>query len=493
MMSFAFQLRRDRQAALYQQIADQIKDQISSNRLPAGARLPTIRQLAQQVGVTRVTVQNAYDALQADGWIETTIGRGTFVSTRVQPQIVLRSLEQQVTPDGVISDILQISEMVGVRTLASASPDPQLFPADEFWGTLAALRSEAATIASYGASQGAPSLRLELAKVLRERQIEVTPDEIIVTSGVTQGLSLVAQALCRLGDVVLVEQPSYVGFLHLLKMQGLQPVAVALDEEGPRLDQLERIAAQNRPRLFYTIPTFHNPTGFCMSPARRQAVLDLAVRYGFLVVEDDLYAGLAYDQPAPPPLFAQDRTGSVVYLSSFSKTLMAGLRLGYLVAPAPLQQKLVSLRRANDLCGPTLLQHALAAFLNEGGYKRHMRRVLPVYRERRDSYVAAMQHAMPASICWTRPAGGFCSWLTLPRHPALGDIYHVAVQHGWVFAPGAVFLTEASPDHHLRICFGHQPPATIRTGVELLGRLMRERLDHSKRQEMGASAWTPLV
>lgn len=492
-MSFSFQLRRDRQAALYQQIAEQIKDQISSNRLPAGARLPTIRQLAQQAGVTRVTVQNAYDTLQAEGWIEATIGRGTFVSERVQQQVVLRSLEQQITPDGVISDILQVNDMVGVRTLASASPDPHLFPADEFWATLAALRNEAATVASYGSTQGASPLRLELAKLLRDRQIDVTPDEVIVTAGVTQGLALVVQALCRPGDVVLVEQPSYVGFLHMLKMQGVQPVAVALDEEGPRLDLLERIAAQYRPRFFYTIPTFHNPTGVCMSSERRKAVLALALRYGFLVVEDDIYAGLAYDQPAPLPLYAEDHTGSVVYLSSFSKTLMAGLRLGYMVAPAPLQQKIVSLRRATDLCSPMLLQHALADFLADGGFKKHMRRVLPIYRERRDAYATAMQHAMPASVCWTRPSGGFCSWLTLPRHPALSDIYHVAVQHGWVFAPGAVFLSETSTDHHLRICFGHQPPATIRTGVELLSRLIRERLDYSTRHEAGSVTWTPLV
>jgi DNA-binding transcriptional MocR family regulator len=492
-MSISLQLQRDRQSALYQQIADQLKDQISSSRLPPGARLPTIRQLAQELGVTRVTVQNAYDELQADGWIESTIGRGTFVSARVQSQSQLHSLGQPITTDTVISDILQINELVGLRSLASASPDPHLFPAEEFWGALAELRAETLTVAGYGASQGVPALRIELVNLLRERGINAAPDEILVTSGVTQGLSLITQALCRPGDVVLVEQPTYIGFLHTLKTQGVQPLGVPLDAEGPQLDVLERLVRQHRPRFFYTIPTFQNPTGLCISEARRQQLLALALRHGFLLIEDDLYARLAYDEPAPPAIYAQDQSSSVVYLTSFSKSLMPGLRLGYVVAPTPLHQKLLSLRRANDLCSPTLLQYALARFLASGAFKKHLRRALPIYRERRDHYLAAMQQHMPAAVTWTRPTGGFCSWITLPRHPALSNLYQIALQQGWVFTPGDVFLAEPSGDTHLRICFANQPPTTLRTGVQTLGRLIRERLDQQGRQPIDPVDWTPLV
>lgn len=492
-MSISFRLQRDHQAALYQQIATQIKDQISSERLPAGTRLPTIRRLAQELGVTRVTVQNAYDELRADGWIQSTIGRGTFVSERVQSQPPLRSFQQPLTPDTVVSDMLQISEVVGMRSLASASPDAHLFPTEDFWGALDELRATSATMASYGASQGVPALRTELTNLLRERQMDVLPDEILVTAGVTQGLALLAQALCRPGDVVLVEQPTYVGFLHTMKTQGVQPIGIPLDEEGPQLEPLERMVVQHRPRFFYTIPSFQNPTGICMSPARQRDLLDLAVRYGFLIVEDDLYARIAYDQPAPLPLFAEDRTNSVIYLSSFSKTLMPGLRIGFLVAPAPLHQKLISLRRANDLCGPTLMQFALARFIANGGLKKHMRRVLPIYRERRDAYVAAMQQYMPPSVQWTRPSGGFCSWLTLPRHHALSNLYQTAIQQGWIFAPGDVFLADTSTHHHLRICFGNQPPTTIRNGIKMLSELIRTALAQGERREVETADWTPLV
>jgi DNA-binding transcriptional MocR family regulator len=493
MVSMVFDLRRDGGAALYQQIAAQIKDEISKRRLPAGARLPTIRQLAHELGVTRVTVQNAYDELRADGWVESTIGRGTFVSERVQPASDLRSYEQQLTPDVMISDMLQVTEMVGFRSLASASPDAQLFPAEDFWSALTDLQPEAAAMAAYNASQGVPALRLELAKLLRERGLDLSADEILVTSGVTQGLALIAQATCRPGDIVLVEQPTYVGFLHTLKTQNIHPLGVPLDAEGPHIEALERMAAQHRPRFLYTIPTFQNPTGLCMSAARRQAILALAERYGFLVVEDDLYARIAYDTPAPLPMLAADCNSQVIYLSSFSKSLMPGLRLGYLVAPAAIQQKLLSLRRANDLCSPTLLQHTLARFLANGGLKKHLRRVLPIYRERRDAYLAAMQHYMPPAVSWTRPTGGFCSWVTLPRQNALRNIYQLAVQQGWIFAPGDVFLAEPSTHLHLRICFGNQPPSTIRSGVEMLSGLIRERVARSTSNGAPSMDWTPLV
>jgi len=492
-MSLVIQLQRAGNTALYQQIVEQMKDRISNNQLPPGTRLPTIRQLAQELKVTRVTIQNAYNELQTGGWIESTIGRGTFVSAAVQSRLAMHSSSQQLTPDAVISDILQINEVIGVRSMASASPDPQLFPADEFWNALNDLRGQMSSLVSYSSSQGDPLLRIELANQLQERRIAALPDDILVTTGVTQGLSLVAQALCRPGDSVLVEQPTYLGVLHTLKAHNLQTIGVPLDQEGPQLDVLERLVVQHRPRFFYTIPSFQNPTGLCIPLTRRRELIDLAERYGFLLIEDDIYARLAYDQPAPPALKALDNTGVVVHISSFSKTFMPGLRLGYVVAPPPLHQKLLTMRRATDLCSPPILQRTLAGFLANRGLQKHLRRVLPIYGERRNALLAAMQHQMPHSVTWTRPAGGYCCWVTLPRHHALGNLYQLALQQGLVFAPGDVFLTQPGTEYHLRLCFGNQSVETIRNGVEILGNLIRERLDRADLRSAEPSDWTPLV
>ena len=487
-MSLTLQIDRESKTPLYQQLADQIKDRIGDGRLPPGTRLPPVRRLAEDVGVTRLTAQNAYAELQSGGWVEATVGRGTFVSQHVQDGRIPGQLADP-TPESAIRDIIRLEGSAGVRSLASASPDARLFPADEFWGALTGLRGDLANMISYIPSQGEPVLRVALCDHLRERGIDAHPDQILVTSGASHGLALAARALARPGDAVLVEEPTYVGFLHSLKAHGLTPISVPLDDEGPEPEALERLIAQQRPRFFYTVPTFQNPTGRCMSLARRKQLLALCKRHGVMVVEDDIYAQLAYDNAPPPPLKALDEDGLVVYVSSFSKTLMPGLRLGYALAPSPLAERMLSLRRADDLCGAPILQRALARFLQDDGHKRHLRRVRPVYRERRDAAMAALQRSMPPGVRWTRPAGGFCTWLTLPPEHGFSGLLQAALEQGYAFAPGASFQAEPGSQQHIRVCFGNQTPQTIRAAIELLAALIREQMERPQ----GPGEWMPLV
>ena len=491
-MTLDLTLDREGDAALYRQIAEQIKDRISDGRLPAGTRLPTVRQLAADVGVTRLTIQNAYGELQSGGWVEATVGRGTYVSNTARPASIVATIGQDVTPDAVIGDIVQLTDIVGVRTLASASPDVALFPAHEFGQSLNAHCQDPAA-ANYASSQGSAPLRVQLSAWLHERGVVADPDDILVTSGVAQGLALTAQALARPGDVVAVEEPTYLGFLHTLKTQGLQSVGVPLDADGPDLDALERVVIQQRPRFFYTIPSFQNPTGVSMSETRRRQLLDLSARHGLMLVEDDIYARLAYDGPPPPTLKSLDRNGLVTHLGSVSKLFTPGLRLGYVVAPPPLNRRLLSLRRANDLCSPPLLQLALADFLERGMMRRHLRRVLPIYRERRDTMLAALQRFMPAGVRWTEPHGGFCTWLTLPADHAFDDLQQAALRAGWAFAPGEAFLSRPTRHKHLRLSFGSQTPANIRHGVEVLAGLIAARMQEQAPAGYDVRDWTPLV
>jgi DNA-binding transcriptional MocR family regulator len=492
-MSLQLELDRASRVPIYQQVAGQIKELIGAGKLPGGSRLPTIRRLAEQLGVTRLTVQTAYAELQSGGWIEATVGRGTFVGAQPQPPPAFAGGAAPFTPAGVIGDILQIGQGRARHSLASASPDPLLFPADEFWACLAELRAEATAIAGYGPAQGDVQLRMALAEHLRERGVEAGPGDVLVTGGVTQGLALAAAALAQPGDVVLVEQPTYIGFLHQLRLAGLQPLGVPMDDAGIQLQALDRLAAQTRPRFLYTIPSFQNPTGVCTSLEHRQQLLALARTHGFLIVEDDLYAALAYDAPAPPALKAIDTHGQVIYLNSFSKCLMPGLRLGYLVAPPVLQEKMLSLRLAADLVSPTLTQRALAAFLQSGGLRRHLRRVLPTYAERRDGLLAALQRFVPAPVQWTQPAGGFCAWLTLPRHRGLGDIVRLMAQEGWEIAPGDVFLAQPSTDQHLRLCFGSLPADAITRSMRTLGKIVSEQLALPSAAGPEGGEYMPLV
>lgn len=495
-------LARDNDVALYQQIADQLKSQIRTQQLSTGARLPTIRQLAQELGVTRVTVQSAYDELQAGGWIEATVGRGTFVSKQLPAAPAMEAIPphfgQQLTADAVINDLLQIHQLQAQQhqaghSLALASPDPRLFPVERFAESWAAVQPDVRALLCYGSPQGDPPLRAAMADLLQKRGVTVEPDGVIITNGLTHGLALVAQALAQPGDRVLVEEPTYLGFLNLLKAYRLEPIGVPLDKEGPQLDLLEQMAVQYRPRFFYTIPSFQNPTGLCAGVERRQALVAWAERHGIVLVEDDIYARLSYNGDAPPAIKQYDQSGVVVYVTSESKALFPGLRIGAVVAPRPLHERILTLRRATDLCGAQLLQRAFAHFIQHKGLHHHLRRVLPIYRRRRDVMLAALRRTMPPGVTWSEPAGGYCIWLTLPRLHTLRDLSQAALQQGVAIAAGEVFLTQPGPHYHVRLAFSYEDEETIRRCVSLLGNLITERIQQAGQQQAARLDWVPLV
>ena len=325
--------------------------------------------------------------------------------------------------------------------------------------------------------------------MMGEVGITAVPGDILITGGAMQSLNLLSQALAKPGDTVLVEQPTFLGTLHILETQGLDWVGIPFDGAGPNLTALEQSLQTHKPAFYYTVPNFHNPTGISMDLPRRKAVLKLMATYDCVVVEDDIYGALAFDGPQPLPLKALDTENRVIYLSSFSKSFMPGLRTGYVLMPEALQTRLLSLRRANDLCGPALTHRALAHFIRDGGLKRHLKRVLPVYRERRDALMAALASEMPTGVTWTRPEGGFCTWVTMPRLFGSGELYRLALESGFAFTPGEAYLLDDPDKEFMRLCFGSQTPAGIRAGVAFLGKLIRRQLEEEKRR----AAWLPMV
>lgn len=478
-MSLSIHIDRSSRSPIYQQIVNQIKREISIGDLPAGTRLPAVRVLAESLGVTRLTVHNAYAELQADGWVEATVGRGTFVKAGLEVQALLaHHLEHHQHRLHYCSDMHRLLNTGTLLALAYAVPDIGLVPGEQLMGILNQIKDDAPSLLHYGGQDGDHELRVELAEHLNERGVMALPDNILITSGATQGLALVTQILAQRGDKVLVEMPTYLGQMKVFDVLGIESVGVPMDEEGIVIDKLIDAIEEHNPRFISLIPNFHNPTGILMSEERRQAVLDVANHYQVPIVEDDVYGLLAYEDHPPQALKARDKHDIVIYLSSISKTVAPGLRLGYIVAPRELQAKLAQLRWATELGGTPLMHRAIAIYLREGYFKQHLKRILPIYSERRNAMLSALQQYMPTHTTWTVPTGGLCIWVKLPMNGQYNDLYPSALMRGIVYTPNEAFFTDLSDDYYLRLCYGSQDSTTIQTAVGILAELIYDRIAH---------------
>ena len=488
-----FQLDRNHAKPLYLQLSEQLQERIRSGALPAGVKLPPVRDLANDLGLTRLTVHNAYSELQAGGWVEAYVGRGTFVAQQPYPLASssnpFSSIKSETTTpwlsQGMLADMMRLAEHPDLISFAQAVPALETFPVRELGRAIQhALRDPASL--GYGPTQGELVFREAVATTLLDRNIVSSPDHILVTTGAQQGTALTLRAFVRQGDVVIVEEPSYVGFIEQASALGVRLIGVPMDDQGLRVDMLARLLREYKPRLLYTVPTFHNPTGICMSTERQTTLLQLAHEHNLLILEDDVYGALGYDGPPPLPLKSRDRHGSVIHLGSFSKILTPGLRLGYLVVNDEQLGPLLSAKRSADLhCSP-LLQRALADYLGRGQLAGHLRSVRELYRERRDAMRRALSRFCPREVQWATPTGGLCFWLELPLGINGTDVYSESIERGIGVTLGSVFFPQPPRNAYLRLCFAAQPPEAIERGIEILGELLSQHI--RRRDQLAARA-----
>ena len=465
---------------VYRQIADQIQQEIESARLEAGARLPTIRELAKTLGVNRDTVSQAYDALAEAGLLESTVGRGTFVAAPAKPnadghafQPIFPSLVERLLAFERARPRFGLAK--GAIPLHAVVPDPSLYPHDAFRKSLSRVLARGGPeLLLYGETQGFGPLRAILSARLRSGGLEVGPEGIVLCHGASQGISLALRCFAGQGDAIALEEPTYNNALAAAHAQGLRTVAVPMTPEGPDLAALERALSRPDVKLFYTIPTFHNPMGTTTSLAHRRALLEIAPRAGKPGIEDGYEMDLRFEGRAVPPLAALDAHGLVVHLSSFSKSLFPGVRIGAVAARGGLVDALLARKRASDLSDSLPLQAALAEFVASGAYDRHLARLRRALRSRCDALCEALARHLPGAA-WTRPEGGMQLWVELPGGVDTGDLLADAIGAGVLFAPGSQFLHDARPSSGLRLAFAMPDETAIRRGVEALGRVVARR------------------
>jgi 2-aminoadipate transaminase len=343
------------------------------------------------------------------------------------------------------------------------------------------IRDHGAEALQYGGGQGREELRERLVDLMRHEGVPGHGDDLVVTVGGQQALELVASCFVDPGDVVIAEGPTYVGGLGALARQQADVRHVPMDDDGMRVDLLEdlldRLRAEGRRVTFvYTIPNHQNPAGVSLSLERRHRLAELAEAHDLLILEDNPYGLLDFQGRTWPSLreMVPDR---VVYVGTVSKTFAPGARVGWVAAPRPIRDKLVLLSEAAILCPPTLSQMIVESWLATQPWQDQVKRFREVYRERAEAMLGTLEREMPDGVTWTRPAGGFYVWLTVPDGIDTGDLLAKALQHRVAYVPGRGFYAAGGGSSQMRLCYSFPPPERIREGVVRLGELLHQELE----------------
>ena len=379
----------------------------------------------------------------------------------------------------VIREILKVTEKPGIISFAGGLPSPRTFPVEAMLeATQQVLTHDGRASLQYAASEGYGPLREWVAHDLLKQGMQVSPDQVLITTGSQQGLDLVAKILIDADSRILVETPTYLGALQAFTPMEPRVVSVDSDDAGVDADNLQAKAcdaAGQTARFVYLLPNFQNPTGRTMTEARRAAVSELAAQAGLPLIEDNPYGDLWFDQAPPLPLTARNPEGSI-YLGSFSKVLAPGLRLGFLVAPKAIYPKLLQAKQAADLHSPSFNQRMVAEVMKDGFLSRHVPTIRALYKSQRDAMLVALEREMAGlDVLWNSPAGGMFLWARLPQGVSAIDLLPKAVDRGVAFVPGAAFYASDADPRTLRLSFVTASVEQINIGVAALAAAIREQ------------------
>jgi 2-aminoadipate transaminase len=385
-----------------------------------------------------------------------------------------------------IRELLKLTEKPDIISFAGGLPAPEVFPLEKFTEACnIVLSTTGAQALQYSTTEGYLPLREQIARHTSRYGLEVTADNILLTSGSQQALDLLGRIFINRGDHILVESPTYLGALQAWNAYGAEYVAVPMDKNGMQTEALEA-ALRTGPKFIYVLPNFQNPTGVTLSLERRRQLTELADRYGVPIIEDDPYGQLRYEGEHLPSVVVLDNQyrgnhcgcyyGNVIYLSTFSKILAPGIRLAWVVAPPEVIRKLVQAKQAADLHTATFNQ-LVAYEVSRGGYlDQHIKLIRQVYKERRDVMLAAMDRCFPAEVDWTQPEGGLFLWGTMPEQLDAAEVLKCAVEQKVAFVPGSPFFPHPGGQNTMRINFSNAIPEKIQEGIRRLGNVLHEKI-----------------
>ncbi|WP_313487403.1 aminotransferase-like domain-containing protein [Stutzerimonas kunmingensis] len=469
---------------LYQRIAQQLAEDIRRGVYRPGERVPSVRKMSRQLSVSHATVLQAYANLEDQGMIRARPQSGFYVLqtpvlTAPTPDIAQVERPKLVTRSSIINQVLSESRREGLIPLGAAVPHVDYLPVRALHQQLAKVtRFHSPRAFSYMFSPGYEPLRRQVAIRMRDAGVVVDSSEIVITHGCVDALQMSLRVLTKPGDLIAAESPTYYGLLQLADLLGLKVIEIPSDPDtGMSLEALQLAAGQWPIKALVLTARLSNPLGVSMPDHRQKQLLSLAARFDIQIVEDDIYGELMFDQGQYKALKSNDRDGRVIYCSSFSKTLSPGVRIGWVIAGRH-QAEIERLQTFSTHSACSVTQMGVAAYLENGGYDRHLRAIRQEYRKNLSAFQLAVQRYFPEGTQMTRPKGNFILWVSLPVRVNTQDLHVRALERGISIAPGLIFSNTEQFNHCIRLNCGlpwnNETERALRTLGQLASELCRD-------------------
>ncbi|MGM0949050.1 MAG: PLP-dependent aminotransferase family protein [Bacillota bacterium] len=457
---------------LHRQIEQYMKDKILHGEWTVGTKIPSQRTLADKFQVNRSTVTAAIDELTSQGLFEGRRGGGTKVVNSTwsvlaaEPPLDWSNYVRSGihhSNSSIIQEINQNEPRADIIRLGTGELSPNLLPAGTMRRMFQQINPHALSL-GYEQPKGNRKLREAVADHLKGKQIHVSPSAILIVSGALQALQLISIGLLKRGSVILTEKPSYLQSLHVFQSAGMRLRGLPMDEAGIKAGLISSYRKQYGGQLLYTIPSFHNPTGTVMSEQRREEIIGLSKKEQLPIIEDDAYGDLWFEEKPPQPLKAMDHEGNILYVSTFSKTVSPGLRIGWLAGPEPVIERLADIKMQTDYGSSGLSQWAAAEWLSQGYYEAHLTWIRGVLKQRRDAAVQFLERYAGDIATWRIPAGGFYMWVTFHKPLPVSRFFHELLKQQVLVNPGSIYNGEDR--NSIRLSYSYASLADLKTGIK---------------------------
>ncbi|MGE7761847.1 PLP-dependent aminotransferase family protein [Peribacillus sp. NPDC097895] len=465
--------------SLHQQIVEWMQQQITRGEWPVATKLPSQRSLADSLGVNRSTIISAIEELIADGLLETKVGSGTFVSNNTWNVLVSSKQPdwKNYVRNGLhepnlktIQDINQYETDTAIIRLGTGELSPSLLPTKKIEKTLQTTSFDAHSL-GYSEPKGDKGLRQSISDYLESKGVIANPSSLMIVSGGLQALQLISVGLLQKGSMILHESPSYLNSVHPFQSAGMHLVGLSKQGRESIPTQIKRINGRQKASLFYTVPTFNNPTNTTWTKEERINLLSICNKEQIPIIEDDVYSDLWFENEPPLPIKSQDTDGLVLYIGSMSKTLSPGLRIGWIAGPITVIERLADIKMQMDYGSSALSQHLVAEWLTSGQYSKHLEWLRYELKVRRDFTLTLLNQYFKGIAEWQIPQGGFYIWLKLCKPIVNPNLFKLAIKESILINPGYIY--EPSNNTHLRLSYSYASEEELAYGIQTLSKIIR--------------------